>query len=201
MTKIQRMTKIRPKKENKRLAEIGLLKSLGEETMKNLFVIIFICITSAVTANAQIASGGNYTIEKSVIAGGGATSSSGNYTVEGTIGQNAAGTVQQNSSFKVQPGFWTAEPFAPTAAEVTVSGSVKTADGRGINNVLITMTGANGETRTVISSSFGFFRFNDVEVGGTYIFTVKSKRFIFAQPMLVRSILEDADDINFIAEN
>ncbi len=169
-----------------------------------MYLLLAICFCSAVfstLSNAQIASGGKYTIEKSVIAGGGATSSSGNYTVEGTIGQSAAGTVQQNSPFKFQPGFWTAAPFAPTAAEVTVSGSVKTAAGRGINNVFISMTGANGETRTIQSSSFGFFRFDNVAVGETYIFTVKAKRFTFAQPTLVRSIFDDTDDINFVADN
>ncbi len=154
---------------------------------------------------AQISSGGNYTLTQTVVANGGASGTSvsigGNYKVAGTIGQSAAGTQQQNSTFKVQPGFWTAEPFRPTAAEVTVSGSVKTADGRAINNVFITITSSVGEMRTVMSNNFGYFRFNDVAAGDTYIFSAKAKQFTFAQPSIVRSIMEDINDIIFIADN
>ncbi len=172
--------------------------------MKSLFLFLFIFGAAAIAADAQIAAGGNYTIEKSVIAGGGASgdaaSAGGNYKIEGTIGQNAAGTKQQNSAFTFHPGFWTAAPtFAPTAASVSVGGRVLTADGRGIRNVLISLTGANGETRTVISSAFGYYRFNDVAAGATYFFSVQSKRFVFSQPAQTRSITEDTDDVNFIA--
>ncbi len=163
--------------------------------------VCFCLAISALFAYSQIASGGTYIIEKSVVAGGGATSSSGNYKIEGTIGQNASGTQQQNSPFKVQSGFWTAEPFAPTAAEVTVSGSILTADGRGIRNVLVTMVKSSGESRTVISSALGYFRFGNVAAGETYIFSVSAKRYAFSQPTIVRSIVRDADDIVFTANN
>ena len=63
------------------------------------------------------------------------------------------------------------------------------------------MTGANGESRTAISSAFGYFRFDNVEAGGTYIFSVRAKRYTFSQPTLVRSIVEDADDLVFTANN
>lgn len=166
--------------------------------------ILFVCISLATGAKAQIVSGGNYTIEKSVIANGGASgataSAGGSFSIEGTIGQNAAGTVQQNSPFKFQPGFWTAAPFAPTAASVSVGGRVLTTDGRGIRNVLISLTGANGETRTVISSAFGYYRFADVPAGGTYILTAAAKRFIFSVPTQVVSLNEDRDDVDFIGE-
>ena len=149
--------------------------------MKNLInskiylnvAVCFCLVILAGSANAQVAQGGTYTLTQTVTASGGASGTSasagGNYSVEGTIGQNAAGTNQQNGSYKFQSGFWTEQSFAPTAAEVSVGGKVLTANGRGIENVRITMTGANGETRTVISSSFGYFRFDNVEVGGTYI--------------------------------
>lgn len=172
--------------------------------MKNLFAILFIFGASIIIADAQIASGGNYTIEKSVIAGGGASgnaaSGGGNYKLEVTIGQAAAGTNQQNTGYKFQPGFWTAQTFAPTAAEVTVSGRILTADGRGIKNVLVTMVKSNGESRTVISSAFGYFRFSDVAAGETYIISVSAKRYTFSQPTLIRSIVEDTDEIVFVAD-
>lgn len=169
-------------------------------------VILCLCAASfAHYANAQIASGGNYTLTQTVIASGGASgagaSTNGNYSLEGTIGQAAAGMKQQNAAYKFEPGFWTAQAiFTPTAADVTVSGRIVTRDdGRGIRNVLVTMTAASGATRTVISGAFGNFRFADVPAGETYIFSVRAKRYSFNQPAQVRSIDEDTGDIIFTA--
>src|SRR5687768_10257223 len=133
--------------------------------MKNLFGIIILCVSAVYVANAQIASGGNYTLDQTVIASGGGTSGGSNFKVEGTTGQSSAGTRQQNFSHSFQPGFWTAQPFAPTAASVTVGGRILTANGSGIRNVRIIMTNASGETQTAISTTFGYFRFEDVLSG------------------------------------
>jgi hypothetical protein len=88
---------------------------------------------------------------------------------------------------------------SPTAATVTVSGRVVTPQGRGIRNVVVTMTDSIGNTRTATSSSSGYYRFIDVPAGETYIFTARGKRFSFRQNSQVRSIVEDIDDINFVA--
>lgn len=88
-----------------------------------------------------------------------------------------------------------------TAATVAVSGRVMTASGRGIRNVLVTMTDESGNVRTAITTSFGFYRFIDVPAGGTYIFSVRGKRFAFGNNTQVQSIVEDTDDINFVANS
>jgi hypothetical protein len=89
----------------------------------------------------------------------------------------------------------------PTAASVTVGGRVITSRGRGIRNVVVTMTDLNGNTRTATSSSSGYYRFTDVPAGETYIFTARGKRFSFRQNSQVHSIVEDIDDINFVASD
>ena len=167
-------------------------------------IAVWFCIAAfANFTKAQIATGGNYTMTQTAIANGGASgagaSANGNYALEGTIGQNAAGTRQQNASYAFQPGFWTIQTFAPTAANVIVGGRILMPDGSGIRNVRVTITGANGETRTAISSTFGYFRFEDVAAGETYVFSVFAKKFTFSQPSQVRSILEDTDDLIFTA--
>ncbi len=148
----------------------------------NKLAEICICIAFlGLIAKAQIASNGNYTLTQTVIANGGASgngaSISGNYSIEGTIGQSAAGTNQQAATFNFKPGFWTAQPLAPTAAAVSITGRILTASGRGIRNVRVTLTAPSGEVRTVISSSFGYFRFNEVAAGETYICSVFAKRY------------------------
>lgn len=86
-----------------------------------------------------------------------------------------------------------------TAANVLVGGRVTTDGGRGIRNVIITLTDVNGETRTAISSAFGYYQFADVPAGETYVFSVRAKRYQFSQPTQVRSITEDTNDVDFIA--
>jgi Carboxypeptidase regulatory-like domain len=175
----------------------------------NISVYVFaVCLCASAFAGfakAQIASGGNFTLTQTSIAGGGVSgagaSKSGNYLLEGTIGQAAAGTNQHNSSYKFQPGFWTAQTYAPTAGEVSIGGRVLTADGRGIENVLVTMVRSNGESRMAISSAFGYFRFVDVAAGETYVFSVSAKRFTFDQPALMFSVVGDSDDLIFTANN
>ena len=87
-----------------------------------------------------------------------------------------------------------------TASSVIVSGRVTTATGRRIANARVSMTNANGETRTVLTSTFGYFRLIDVLAGETYVFSVFAKRFQFAQSTQVRSIVEERNDIVFVAE-
>jgi hypothetical protein len=87
-----------------------------------------------------------------------------------------------------------------TAASVAVAGRVMTQTGRAIRNVVITMTDATGYVRVATTSSFGYYRFEDVPAGETYTFEVKAKRYRFAQAAQVRSITQDIDDIIFVAD-
>jgi hypothetical protein len=153
----------------------------------------------------QIAAGGSYTLQKSVVAGGGAsgvTITGAGYTLEGTIGQCAVGAANQNAPYKLHPGFWSPASFAPTAASITLGGRVLTADGRGIINARVALTMPSGETRYVVSSSFGYYRFAGVPVGETYILTTYSKRFTFKNAIQGIILLEEPEDVDFItAEN
>ncbi|HKP69427.1 MAG TPA: carboxypeptidase-like regulatory domain-containing protein, partial [Pyrinomonadaceae bacterium] len=90
--------------------------------------------------------------------------------------------------------------FAPTAAGVTVGGRVVAANGMGIRGALVTLWDSTGNSRTATTSSFGYYRFADVEVGQTYIFSVSSKRYTFANPTIVRSVSDSIADIDFVEE-
>lgn len=99
-------------------------------------------------------------------------------------------------------GLTSLSPFAiaqvaPTAANVSVGGRV-TVGKNGLSRARVTLTDMNGETRTVLTSSFGYFRFDEVTVGETYIIYVTHKRYIFA-PQVV-NIVEELTDLDFITE-
>ena len=90
-------------------------------------------------------------------------------------------------------------PFGPSAANVTISGQVKTKNGIGIPKAKITLVNAAGESRTVLTSSFGRYSFNNVSVGETYVISVQHKWYQFTQSSQVINPEEDLDVIDFIA--
>ena len=87
------------------------------------------------------------------------------------------------------------EVQAPTAAAVSVGGRVLTAKGRGISRVRVVLTMPNGELKTALTNSFGYYRFTDIPVGETYIFTVRHKQYIFRPQVL--TISDAVENLNF----
>ena len=75
-----------------------------------------------------------------------------------------------------------------------------TADGRGIRNARVTLTAPNGATQYSLTGSFGYYRFNEIPVGETYILSVFSKRFTFANSTQVVTVTEEIMELNFTAE-
>ena len=92
------------------------------------------------------------------------------------------------------------DPFAPTAATVSVTGRVVNANGAGIRNATVTLQRQNGEVRTAITSTFGFYRIDGIPAGETCFVNVSAKRFTFANPTRTLALLDDVDDVNFIAD-
>jgi hypothetical protein len=87
--------------------------------------------------------------------------------------------------------------LAPTAANVSVAGRVFTPDGRGLMNAVVNITDANGTTRTTRTGSFGFFRFDNVQAGQTYVLTVNSKSYSFAPQVIM--VQDDVTELHFTA--
>ena len=151
-------------------------------------------------ANSSAQTGGNFAVTQSVIAsGGGQNSSGGVFSVDATIGQSLAGANSAGGIFGLRGGFWTSN-IAPSAAMFSVGGRVRTANGSGIRNAIVTMTEPNGTIRTAQTASFGYFRFDGVEAGNTYFIGVSAKRYAFNQPTIIRTVQEDISDLEFIAD-
>ena len=86
----------------------------------------------------------------------------------------------------------------PTSAGVTVSGRVFTPEGRGLRNARVILTDANGNSRSAITSAFGYYRFASITAGQTVVVSVRSKRYRF-EPQVV-SVAEDIQGLNFVPE-
>jgi len=96
-------------------------------------------------------------------------------------------------------------PFAmaflvPTAATTSISGRVTTAAGHGIRNANISLTGTDGVMRRTVTSSFGYFRFDDIQAGENYVISIASKRYVFAQPTRVIAVNDELVEVDFVAE-
>jgi len=150
--------------------------------------------------DAQVSSGGAYTLNQAVIANGGATGTNGSYKIEGTAGQPFAGTFAYVSPYSVRGGFWAPDPFAPTAAGVSVGGRVVGIGGEGLRNVSVVLSGGMLLTpRATRTNTFGYFAFDDIAVGETYTVTVQHKKYGFAQDSQIISLLDNVNDLIFQA--
>lgn len=102
-------------------------------------------------------------------------------------------------------GLTSFSPFAivrlsPTAANVAISGRVTTTEGRGIRNARLVLTSPDGARRTATTSTFGYYAFDGVEVGQTYVLEAAAKRFTFANPTRVFSLQDHVTGMDFAAE-
>jgi len=163
----------------------------------NILIFIAIFAIAAITISAQIATGGTYALDQAVIANGGGSSAGGNYAVNGTAGQSAAGNNGTGGAYAVRGGFW--QPLVgPTAASVSISGRVLTDSGLGIRNVRVTINGNSlTSPRTALTSSMGYFTFDDIETGQTYVISIASKRYGFAQPSQIISVTDSVTELVF----
>lgn len=91
--------------------------------------------------------------------------------------------------------------FGPTAASASISGRVVDSNGRGIGKVSVTVEGPNGERRRVLTGTFGYYRFDGLAVGQTYIVTVAAKRYVFDDPTRVISLFDNVSDADFVGHS
>ena len=130
------------------------------------------------------------------------------FTVTGTVPPGTTGALINTATVAPRvevtdpvPGNNRATDFNPTAvtvADVSVSGRIMTTNGYGLRNAVVILTDAEGGMQKALSSSFGYYRFNDVQAGETYVVIVSSKRLYFS-PQVV-SVMEELTGIDFIAE-
>ena len=168
------------------------------KTIQNTILLCFALTIGDSVAASQIATGGAYALDQQVFANGGSNngSSGGTYAVQGTIGQSIAGAQANSGNYIVDAGFWQAL-LGPTAAYVTVSGRVVTAKGMGIGGVRLTLLDGSGRFLRQISSPFGYFKFDNVEAGQTYLLSASSKQYVFAAQAV--NVNDAIGDLNVVA--
>jgi hypothetical protein len=58
------------------------------------------------------------------------------------------------------------------------------------------MVDSRGNARAVITSSLGYYQFDEVETGESYVIGVSSKRFRFSSKLV--QVVDSLTDVNFV---
>ena len=115
------------------------------------------------------------------------------FRILGTGGTGAAGTFRIDN-FQVQA-------MGVSAASVTVSGRVTNASGYGIGNAVVSISGGTlTEPVFARTNPFGYYTFDGIEVGETYILSVAAKGRTFNPPSRALNVQEDVTSADFVSE-
>lgn len=96
-----------------------------------------------------------------------------------------------SSNFNIQ--------LAPTAALAIVSGRVLSYKGLAVARALVSLTDAKGNQQTARTNLFGYFRFESVTVGESYVLSATAKGHVF-EPQAV-GVNQDVKELKVIAVN
>jgi hypothetical protein len=95
---------------------------------------------------------------------------------------------------------WTG--FSVTAADVSLSGRVVSAEGRGITNAVISVSGVSLASPIFVTAGRnGAYRFDGLQAGETYAVTVYARRFSFGQASRIITLNDDLTGVDFIGRS
>jgi hypothetical protein len=98
------------------------------------------------------------------------------------------------------PDMGAKERLGPTSSAASVGGRVVTASGQGIRGAAIVVSGNSLPTPIIVKTgSLGYYQVDGLQTGETYVLTVVSKRFTFAQPSRVINLADNINDVDFMA--
>lgn len=91
-------------------------------------------------------------------------------------------------------------PALPTAASVSISGRVTDSTGQGIKATTVTISDQAGTTMSTTTNAFGYYRFDGIPVGETYVIALISKRYVFANSPLALNLDDETTGLDFVAD-
>ncbi len=89
------------------------------------------------------------------------------------------------------------EDYTTTSAGARISGRIFTPTGAGLRGAVATLTDSRGFVRRFTAGTLGYFKFDDIVAGETYILGVESRRFKFQQKVI--NLTEDLTGIEMRA--
>jgi hypothetical protein len=91
------------------------------------------------------------------------------------------------------------ELMAPTAAPASISGRVMTSSGAGIRGAVVTVQGLDGGVWSATTNTFGRYEIGGLTAGASYVVTVSSRRYAFANGTQLLSLDDNISGLDFTA--
>lgn len=92
------------------------------------------------------------------------------------------------------------QAVGPTAANVSVEGQIFSQEtGRAVGNARVVMTDSSGQSRVALTNPFGYYRFEGVQTGAIYVFTVSAKGYAPSESV-IRNVSDNINDLNITLE-
>jgi hypothetical protein len=85
---------------------------------------------------------------------------------------------------------------APSAANVGVSGRVLSSGGAGVRGAMVSIVDIHGIARTALTNGFGYYQFDSVPAGDSYVVRVTAKRFSFSVRTV--NLTDTLTDLDFV---
>lgn len=118
---------------------------------------------------------------------------------DGTDTNNNSADISRRCISPGAPNVTASTSCATTAAAVSISGRVTNAAGRGIGKVHLTLTSGDGTVTNVLTGPFGYYAFEGVTAGQTYLISVSAKGRQFNDPVRVVNVGDAIAEVDFVA--
>lgn len=113
-------------------------------------------------------------------------------------GTNTLGPITGVTDFSRWTG---AELLIPTSAQAGISGRVVRSNGQAISGATVILSGGNLVSPvTVRTNPFGYYVFENLEIGATYSVTVGAKQYVFTTPSRIISLDENVTNADFVGD-
>ena len=89
----------------------------------------------------------------------------------------------------------------PSAANVSIDGRVMLQAGNGIRNVRVALIQADGTLLVTKTSSFGYYRFEDIPAGQNVVVSLAAKLYTFTPSTRVVTLNEDLTDFDWVSDD
>lgn len=98
---------------------------------------------------------------------------------------------------------FTSQPMSPTAGEVSVSGRLFNSSGTGVGGVTLSIVDvSSGGTTFARSNPFGYYVFDGLEAGRSYVLTAyPSRRFVIANNTRLFTLNDSVADVDFTIQS
>ena len=91
--------------------------------------------------------------------------------------------------------------MVPVINNISIGGKIRAANGQGIRNAAVTISGGNlPGPITIYTGSFGVYNFTGLTTAQNYTITVQTKKYVISQPTRQAIVAESVSNFDFTAE-